>query len=138
MAFRIIGQVSEWFKEHAWKACVGETLPWVRIPPCPPFIFSGSRAKRAAGESEFRVRGFDRSWNWSWNVVTGLAAAEERAHRTQRADRTHRSEAEINAVRHSLSLRGQTIVQSRTRQQGRRLEGGRFHCLVVGEKQAHL
>src|SRR6056297_1013521 len=30
--------MSEWFKEHAWKACVGETLPWVRIPLCPPFI----------------------------------------------------------------------------------------------------
>ena len=32
------GQVSEWFKEHAWKACVREIVPWVRIPPCPPFI----------------------------------------------------------------------------------------------------
>jgi hypothetical protein len=29
--------VSEWLKEHAWKACVGETLPWVRIPPSPPY-----------------------------------------------------------------------------------------------------
>src|SRR5215472_4886534 len=28
--------MSEWLKEHAWKACVGETLPWVRIPPSPP------------------------------------------------------------------------------------------------------
>lgn len=33
------GQMSEWFKEHAWKACVGETLPWVRIPLCPPSHF---------------------------------------------------------------------------------------------------
>jgi hypothetical protein len=31
------GEVSERFKEHAWKACVGEILPWVRIPPSPPF-----------------------------------------------------------------------------------------------------
>src|SRR5580693_5920923 len=30
------GEVSERFKEHAWKACVGETQPWVRIPPSPP------------------------------------------------------------------------------------------------------
>ena len=30
------GEVSEWPKEHAWKACVGGTLPWVRIPPSPP------------------------------------------------------------------------------------------------------
>ena len=33
------GQVSEWFKEHAWKACVREIVPWVRIPPCPPFLY---------------------------------------------------------------------------------------------------
>ena len=30
------GEVSERFKEHAWKACVGEILPWVQIPPSPP------------------------------------------------------------------------------------------------------
>jgi hypothetical protein len=30
--------VSERFKEHAWKACVGETRPWVRIPPSPPYL----------------------------------------------------------------------------------------------------
>src|ERR1700730_15406535 len=35
------GEVSERFKEHAWKACVGEILPWVRIPPSPPLpLFS--------------------------------------------------------------------------------------------------
>jgi hypothetical protein len=33
------GEVSERFKEHAWKACVGEILPWVQIPPSPP-VFS--------------------------------------------------------------------------------------------------
>jgi hypothetical protein len=31
------GGVSEWLKEHAWKACVREIVPWVRIPPPPPF-----------------------------------------------------------------------------------------------------
>ncbi|CVI17806.1 hypothetical protein AGR4A_Cc30067 [Agrobacterium tumefaciens str. B6] len=31
------GQVAEWFKAHAWNACVRESVPWVRIPPCPPF-----------------------------------------------------------------------------------------------------
>ena len=30
--------MSEWLKEHAWKACVGETLPWVRIPLSPPCL----------------------------------------------------------------------------------------------------
>src|ERR1700686_1434623 len=38
------GEMSERFKEHAWKACVGETRPWVRIPPSPPcsLLFSPS------------------------------------------------------------------------------------------------
>src|SRR5882672_6223723 len=31
--------MSEWLKEHAWKACVGETLPRVRIPLSPPVHF---------------------------------------------------------------------------------------------------
>ena len=30
------GEMGEWLKAHAWKACVGETLPWVRIPLSPP------------------------------------------------------------------------------------------------------
>ena len=28
--------MAEWFKAHAWKACKGETLSWVRIPFSPP------------------------------------------------------------------------------------------------------
>jgi hypothetical protein len=36
LGFSSRGEVSERFKEHAWKACVGETQPWVRIPPSPP------------------------------------------------------------------------------------------------------
>ena len=34
------GEMSEWLKEHAWKACVGETLPWVRIPLSPPYLLA--------------------------------------------------------------------------------------------------
>ena len=30
------GEVAEWLKAHAWKACKGETLSWVRIPFSPP------------------------------------------------------------------------------------------------------
>ena len=29
--------MAEWLKAHAWKACLGETLTWVRIPPSPPY-----------------------------------------------------------------------------------------------------
>ena len=32
------GEVAERFKAHAWKACVQETVPRVRIPPSPPFF----------------------------------------------------------------------------------------------------
>jgi hypothetical protein len=38
MSFLRHGEVSERFKEHAWKACVGETQPWVQIPPSPPYL----------------------------------------------------------------------------------------------------
>ena len=31
-----VGSVSEWFKEHAWKACVRATVPEVRILSLPP------------------------------------------------------------------------------------------------------
>jgi hypothetical protein len=30
--------VAEWLKAHAWKACIRETVSWVRIPPSPPRI----------------------------------------------------------------------------------------------------
>ena len=38
MDYKIIlnGEVAEWFKAHAWKACIEETLSWVRIPFSPP------------------------------------------------------------------------------------------------------
>ena len=30
------GEVAEWLKAHAWKACKGVILSWVRIPFSPP------------------------------------------------------------------------------------------------------
>ena len=30
------GEMAEWFKAHAWNACIGATLSWVRIPLSPP------------------------------------------------------------------------------------------------------
>ena len=32
------GEMAEWLKAHAWKACKGEILSWVRIPFSPPYI----------------------------------------------------------------------------------------------------
>src|SRR6202451_3698093 len=35
---RASGEMAEWLKAHAWKACVRETVPWVRIPLSPPCL----------------------------------------------------------------------------------------------------
>ncbi len=32
--------MSEWLKEHAWKACVRLRVPWVRIPLSPHLIYT--------------------------------------------------------------------------------------------------
>ncbi|MDF2616800.1 MAG: hypothetical protein K0Q47_1455, partial [Sedimentibacter sp.] len=37
-AVRHCGEMSEWFKEHAWKACLRETVTGVRIPLSPPYF----------------------------------------------------------------------------------------------------
>ncbi len=36
--------MAEWLKVHAWKACVRETVPWVRIPPHPLFTANTDEA----------------------------------------------------------------------------------------------
>jgi hypothetical protein len=36
------GEMAEWLKAHAWKACVRETVPWVRIPLSPPLAFASA------------------------------------------------------------------------------------------------
>ena len=46
----------------AWKACVGLNQPWVRIPPCPPFLrkakFTHAKvAKIAKGGEGIRLSG---------------------------------------------------------------------------------
>src|SRR5262249_53662486 len=48
------GGMAEWLKAHAWKACIRETVSWVRIPlppppPAPQQTESSLRVKRAAG-----------------------------------------------------------------------------------------
>src|SRR6187551_1351367 len=43
--------MSEWLKEHAWKACVGETLPRVRIPLSPPIPLRGIGVASGLGQT---------------------------------------------------------------------------------------
>src|SRR5579859_1475325 len=38
---RCRGEVAEWLKAHAWKACSLAMATWVRIPPSPPCIVFG-------------------------------------------------------------------------------------------------
>src|SRR2546423_15284701 len=42
--------MAEWLKALAWKACIRETVSWVRIPPPPPVLqlptFSRSRSSQ--------------------------------------------------------------------------------------------
>src|SRR6185437_1450187 len=33
------GEMAEWLKAHAWKACIRETVSWVRIPLSPPSFY---------------------------------------------------------------------------------------------------
>jgi hypothetical protein len=64
--------MSEWSIEHAWKACVRETVPWVRIPlspPIPSFVPADeqverlivSRIKSSAIEGAVRKHRFEES-----------------------------------------------------------------------------
>src|ERR1700684_3921985 len=39
------GEMAEWLKAHAWKACIGETLSRVRIPLSPPFTSTALKIK---------------------------------------------------------------------------------------------
>src|SRR5215471_5623188 len=40
----VAGEMAEWLKAHAWKACLLERVTWVRIPLSPPlnYCFHGS------------------------------------------------------------------------------------------------
>src|SRR5258708_38894123 len=33
------GEMAEWLKAHAWKACLLERVTWVRIPLSPPVLY---------------------------------------------------------------------------------------------------
>ena len=44
----LAGEMAEWLKAHAWKACIRETVSWVRIPLSPPGFQSLTAVKDAA------------------------------------------------------------------------------------------
>src|SRR6266571_6561760 len=55
------GGMAEWLKAHAWKACIRETVSWVRIPlpppdwhPCLCWEFLGDALQDAINRSDVR------------------------------------------------------------------------------------
>src|ERR1700712_4118727 len=76
------GEMAEWLKAHAWKACVRETVPWVRIPLSPParlhnyLIFrQNSSGGRYGPQLSPQIRTFAGSMvviNYKYNFEEGL------------------------------------------------------------------
>ena len=58
------GGVAEWLKAHAWKACLRETVTWVRIP-LPPPLSMGTHSLARRGR---------RSLRWIGAVKPGTSA----------------------------------------------------------------
>jgi hypothetical protein len=50
--------VAEWLKAHAWKACIRETVSWVRIPPSPPDLLRNPLSGRRQPRLEALIFGF--------------------------------------------------------------------------------
>src|SRR6476660_2267115 len=46
------GEMAEWLKAHAWKACLLERVTWVRIPLSPP-VFSPHKHWRLSAHLAF-------------------------------------------------------------------------------------
>ena len=64
--------MAEWFKAHAWKACVGETLPRVRIPLSPPvsYLFSMIYGLSLATCNDERGSGFADFWPFKIRIAS--------------------------------------------------------------------
>src|SRR5580700_8291910 len=50
--------MAEWLKAHAWKACLGETLTWVRIPLSPPVFILARPTKSGTALEPAYLAGF--------------------------------------------------------------------------------
>jgi hypothetical protein len=66
------GGMAEWLKAHAWKACIRETVSWVRIPLPPPNALRllnklglcvSTVDRTPNGASHSRKSGRGRAWN---------------------------------------------------------------------------
>src|SRR5580704_10118235 len=60
--FSFCGGVAEWLKALAWKACIRETVSWVRIPLPPPSLFQDAfsdHCRRRVKSLYFGFLGFE-------------------------------------------------------------------------------
>jgi hypothetical protein len=85
---RASGEMAEWLKAHAWKACVRETVPWVRIPLSPPYWTKspylsalpeiGYLAAHIPAHTSDRTGNelFGHAFNWHRCVVRGKAPVQ--------------------------------------------------------------
>ena len=69
--------MSEWPKEHAWKACTGVTLSRVRIPPSPPLfsITPNLLSPHAAQPDGDILVVFNAEWAGRLNIVKWIITA---------------------------------------------------------------
>src|SRR5262249_28669222 len=68
------GEVAEWLKALAWKACIRETVSWVRIAPSPP-VPSATRSIQSAAEPAALAGTLGRAVR---DIRLGLALRHER------------------------------------------------------------
>src|ERR1700679_2327065 len=77
--------MSERFKEHAWKACVGEILPGVRIPLSPPsFLVPNAFPSLGGGPLSFLVISLER-FSIPARLNERVIMASARAHEQKKA-----------------------------------------------------
>ncbi len=61
----LLGEVQEWFNWHAWKACVQETVPRVRISPSPltqMIVHGSSHSLHKLSATSYELIGEVREW----------------------------------------------------------------------------
>src|SRR5215831_15969645 len=77
--------MSEWLKEHAWKACVGETLPRVRIPLSPPPSVADAPSVAARAVFRHRAARFPARRAWRESLLRHLPWLTLRRWRLERS-----------------------------------------------------
>jgi hypothetical protein len=63
--------MAEWLKAHAWKACIRETVSWVRIPLPPPGRLRNPFSGRSQRRLEARILA-----SWALNLWTPTAVGK--------------------------------------------------------------